>query len=132
MQGAVMLAFAIAMVGCTREKSCDEEVARIADLEREVDKLRHEAAKRQRGPDRTFDPAEASLVILIHDGGYEIAGKQFDQPQLEKVFRGVYSRDPHTQVVLKQDRGVPHGSVITVMELAKSAGLTRLAISTAE
>ena len=71
-------------------------------------------------------------MILVHDGGYEIAGKQFDQPQLEKVFHAAFARAPRTQVVFRPDRGVPHGRVVTVMELAKAAGLTRLAIGSAE
>ena len=40
-------------------------------------------------------------------------------------------RDKTTQVVLKADKGVAHGRVVNLMERAKEAGLTRLAIGTA-
>ena len=38
------------------------------------------------------------------------------------------SRDP--QVLIRADRRVPHGLVVAVMDAARSAGLTRLAIMT--
>ena len=38
------------------------------------------------------------------------------------------SRDP--QVLIRADRHVPHGLVVAVMDAARSAGLTRLAIMT--
>ena len=37
-------------------------------------------------------------------------------------------RDP--QVLIRADRRVPHGVVVAVMDAARSAGLTRLAIMT--
>jgi biopolymer transport protein ExbD len=38
--------------------------------------------------------------------------------------------NPETLVVIKADTGVDHGRVVAVMDLARSRGLTRLAIAT--
>ncbi len=46
--------------------------------------------------------------------------------RLEKMARE--RRDP--QVLIRADRGVTHGLVVAVMDAARSAGLTRLAIMT--
>ncbi|MCB9761591.1 MAG: biopolymer transporter ExbD [Alphaproteobacteria bacterium] len=39
-------------------------------------------------------------------------------------------RDPSTMVIIKADTAVGHGRVVAVMDLARSKGLTRLAIGT--
>ena len=50
--------------------------------------------------------------------------------ELDNLFRAAFTRDKNTQVVLKADKGVAHGRVVNLMERAKHAGLTRLAIAT--
>ena len=44
--------------------------------------------------------------------------------------RSDVKRRPETVVLVQADEGVPHGRVVQVMELARGAGLTRLAIAT--
>jgi biopolymer transport protein ExbD len=46
------------------------------------------------------------------------------------VFAAAFARDKSTQVILKADKSVAHGKVVNIMERAKNAGLTRLAIGT--
>ena len=50
--------------------------------------------------------------------------------KLDAVFQAAFQKDKTTQVVLKADKGVAHGRVVNIMERAKQAGLTRLAIGT--
>ena len=50
--------------------------------------------------------------------------------EIDGLFRTAFARDKTTQVVLKADKGVAHGRVVNIMERAKAAGLTRLAIGT--
>ncbi len=45
-------------------------------------------------------------------------------------FRKAALADPKTQVLIQADEAVSHGSVVSVMDLARSAGLQRLAIVT--
>ena len=50
--------------------------------------------------------------------------------RLRKMFDDARARDPETQVVVQADEATHHGRVVAVMELAKAAGLRRLAIAT--
>jgi len=49
---------------------------------------------------------------------------------LTAVLRKAAEADPNSMVIIKADTGVNHGRVVAVMDLARSRGLTRLAIAT--
>lgn len=84
------------------------------------------------GQAQEIDPSKASLVLEIPlSGDVVVGGKAMPDATLENLFRAAFSRDKNTQVVLKADKGVAHGRVVNLMERAKVAGLTRLAIGTA-
>jgi biopolymer transport protein ExbD len=42
----------------------------------------------------------------------------------------MYRRQPDFMLVIKADRQVPHGRVVEVLDIAKQAGVRRLAIAT--
>ena len=74
---------------------------------------------------------QQSLVLIIPiSGDVSVGGKLMHDDQLDDLFRAAFVRDKATQVVLKADRGVAHGRVVNLMERAKQAGLTHLAIGT--
>ncbi len=84
------------------------------------------------GQAQEIDPAKASLILEIPiSGDVVIGGKAMADATVDNVFRAAFQRDKNTQVVLKADKGVQHGRVVNLMERAKQAGLTRLAIGTA-
>ena len=84
------------------------------------------------GQSQELDPTKASLVLEIPmSGDVIIGGKAMPDANLENLFRAAFTRDKNTQVVLKADKGVPHGRVVNLMERAKVIGLSRLAIGTA-
>ncbi|HRC55784.1 MAG TPA: biopolymer transporter ExbD [Kofleriaceae bacterium] len=83
------------------------------------------------GAAQEIDPSKASLVLMIPVAGdVVVAGKVVRDADLDSLFSMTFQRDKTTQVVLKADKGVPHGRVVNVMERAKKVGLTRLAIGT--
>ena len=83
------------------------------------------------GAAQEIDTSKQSLVLIIPiSGDISIGGKLMKDDQLDAVFHAAFQRDKATQVVLKADRGVAHGRVVNIMERAKQAGLTRLAIGT--
>jgi biopolymer transport protein ExbD len=49
---------------------------------------------------------------------------------LRRTFEQAKGKDAETQVVVQADEATHHGRVVAVMELAKAAGLRRLAIAT--
>ena len=83
------------------------------------------------GQAQEIDPSKASLVLVIPlTGDIDVGGKRIPDNELDNLFRAAFARDKTTQVVLKADKGVPPGRVVNLMERAKQAGLTRLAIGT--
>ena len=83
------------------------------------------------GQAQEIDPNATSLVLEIPANGEVIvANKVMTPAELDRLFTAAFARDKATQVVLKADKTVQHGIVVNVMERAKAAGLTRLAIST--
>ena len=83
------------------------------------------------GQAQEIDPTKTSLVLVIPvNGDVFVGGKQMSSAELDNLFRAAFARDKTTQVVLKADKGVQHGIVVNIMEKAKAAGLTRLAIGT--
>ncbi|HEY1555572.1 MAG TPA: biopolymer transporter ExbD [Kofleriaceae bacterium] len=83
------------------------------------------------GQAQEIDPTKTSLVLVIPQNGQVLVGGKLMTPaELDNLFRAAYARDKSTQVVLKADKAVQHGIVVNVMEKAKAAGLTRLAIGT--
>jgi biopolymer transport protein ExbD len=83
------------------------------------------------GAAQEIDTSKASLVLVIPLSGDVVVGRMpMRDDQLNSLFQAAFQRDKTTQVVLKADRGVAHGRVVNIMERAKQAGLTRLAIGT--
>jgi biopolymer transport protein ExbD len=74
--------------------------------------------------------AKDVTVAITTDGKMVVDGKEVSADALRKMFDEARSRDPETQVVVQADEATHHGRVVAVMELAKAAGLRRLAIAT--
>ena len=69
-------------------------------------------------------------VWMTADGGVYVDDAPVDMAALLQIFRSRAEVDPNTLVVMKADEGVSHGRVVTVMDMARGEGLTRLAIAT--
>ena len=83
------------------------------------------------GQAQEIDTSKASLVLVIPiQGDVDVGGKRVPDAEIDNLFRAAFQRDKNTQVVIKADKGVPHGRVVNLMERAKQAGLSRLAIGT--
>lgn len=69
-------------------------------------------------------------VAILSDGRAVVAGAVLDDAALRAAFQDAHGRSADTVVLFQADEGVPHGRVVQVMELARQAGLSRLAIAT--
>lgn len=67
-------------------------------------------------------------VAILSDGRLVLGGDVVSAEELQKAFEAARSKNPDTMVVVQADEGVPHGKVVEVMEMAKTAGLGQLAI----
>ena len=69
-------------------------------------------------------------VAVLADGRAVVGGKVLDDAALRGAFAEAHARSADTVVMFQADEGVAHGRVVQVMELARRAGLARLAIAT--
>jgi len=85
-----------------------------------------------KGATKDIDQGAKSLVVAINKAGAVIVGGQpVQDADLKNLFTSAVAKDANTQVIIQADQSVSHGVVVHVMELAKDAGLVRLAIATA-
>lgn len=74
---------------------------------------------------------EKDITVLITPGSeVYLNEKQVMLDTLPALLEKTAGEDKKTQVLIQADQSVPHGLVVTVMDAARSAGLTRLAIIT--
>ena len=67
-------------------------------------------------------------IAILEDGRLVLGGDVVTADELKKAFEAAKAKNPDTMVIVQADQGVPHGKVVEVMEMAKSAGLGQLAI----
>jgi biopolymer transport protein ExbD len=70
------------------------------------------------------------VVAILADGRAVVGGKVQDDAELARSFEASAKLNPDTVLVVQADEGVAHGRVVAVMETARQAGLSRLAIAT--
>ena len=84
-----------------------------------------------KGSTKDITPSASDITVAVTtDGRLIVNGKPIEPDQLRGLFERAHAADPDTQVVVQADESTHHGRVVGVMELAKTAGLRRLAIAT--
>ncbi len=127
----MVIIFMVSALAVQVEARQEKEKTAEAQEQSEVEKRSGLKVNLPQGQAQEIDPSKASLVIVIPlSGDVDVGGKLIPDAELENLFRAAFARDKNTQVVLKADKGVQHGRVVNLMERAKQAGLTRLAIGT--
>jgi biopolymer transport protein ExbD len=69
-------------------------------------------------------------VVLTASGQLYLNEKAVDWRTLNNRFQMAAKAKTDTQILIQADQRVPHGQVVEIMDLARGAGLTRLAIVT--
>lgn len=69
-------------------------------------------------------------IAVLADGRTVVRGKVVDEAELQALFTAAKAQNPETLVLVQADEGVMHGRVVSVMDLARKTGLSRLAIAT--
>lgn len=67
-------------------------------------------------------------IAILSDGRLVLGGDVVTADELKKALDAAKAKSPDTMVIVQADEGVPHGKVVEVMEMAKTAGLGQLAI----
>ena len=69
-------------------------------------------------------------VAILADGRVVVCGKVVEEAELRGLLEKAHDQNADTLVLVQADAGVIHGRVVAVMDLARRAGLSRLAIAT--
>ena len=69
-------------------------------------------------------------VAVLADGRMVVEGKVIDADSLRARLVTLLKESPQAQVIIQADADTQHGHVVAVMEIAKAAGVERLAIAT--
>jgi biopolymer transport protein ExbD len=84
-----------------------------------------------KGATKEVNIGQKDLTIAIaQDGKMVVRGQVIDAAELNRLLVAAQAENPDTQVIIQADESTHHGRVVSVMELAKSVGLRRLAIAT--
>ena len=127
----LVIIFMVSALAVQVEARQEKKKATDAQEQSEVEKKSGLKVNLPQGQAQEIDPSKASLVLVIPlQGDIDVGGKRIADTDIDNLFRAAFTRDKNTQVVLKADKGVQHGRVVNLMERAKQAGLTRLAIGT--
>lgn len=75
-------------------------------------------------------PSAAPLQIAItKDGKVSVEGRSVDEAKLRAVLQQRVTADADVQVIFAADKATPYGRVVALVDLAKSVGVRRFAIT---
>ncbi len=127
----MLIIFMVSALAVQVEAKQEKKKVQVQQDKAEIEKKSGLKVNLPSGAAQEIDTSKASLVIVIPlSGDISVGGKLMPDEKLDAVFQAAFQKDKTTQVVLKADKGVAHGRVVNIMERAKQAGLTRLAIGT--
>ena len=127
----MLIIFMVSALAVQVEARREKRKVRQEQEQAEIEKKSGLKVNLPSGAAQEIDMSKQSLVLIIPlSGDISVGGKMMRDEQIDTVFQAAFQRDKATQVVLKADRGVAHGRVVNIMERAKKAGLTHLAIGT--
>jgi biopolymer transport protein ExbD len=127
----MLIIFMVSALAVQVEARQEKKKVKVEQEQAEIEKKSGLKVNLPSGAAQEIDTSKASLVLVVPlSGDVAVGGKIMRDDQLDALFQAAFQRDKSTQVVLKADKGVAHGRVVNLMERAKQAGLTRLAIGT--
>lgn len=68
-------------------------------------------------------------IIIAPDGGLSLDGKPADDQQVQDAAAQESKKNPDIQAIISADKDVPHGRVVSILDLVKAAGVKKFAIS---
>lgn len=68
-------------------------------------------------------------ITLTAAGGLMLNGKNASEDEISAFAKEILQTRPETQAVIAADKDVPHGRVVGVIDVIKTAGITKFAIT---
>lgn len=73
-------------------------------------------------------PGGLSIALSV-DGKITLNGKPADPEIIKATAQSELAKNPEVQAIIAADKNVPHGQVVSVIDLVKSSGVKKFAIS---
>ncbi len=74
------------------------------------------------------DPSKLSISISA-DGKINLNGSTIDEAALRTAAQAEFTKDAEVQAVISADKDVIHGKVVSIMDIIKSVGVKKFAIT---
>lgn len=68
-------------------------------------------------------------IIISPSGSITVNGNSTNEEAIAAIVKDLVVKNPETQAVISADKDVPHGKVIGVIDIVKSNGISKFAIS---
>ena len=76
------------------------------------------------------DTAPSQLTITVTADGHALLnGKEATDEEITNFSKDAVAKKPEMQAIISADKDVSHGRVMTLIDLVKSAGITKFAIT---
>lgn len=73
-------------------------------------------------------PSKLNITIST-DGKLNLDGKNVEDSEVQTRAAEEFKKNPEVQAIISADKDVPHGRVISVLDIVKGAGVKKFAIS---
>jgi biopolymer transport protein ExbD len=73
-------------------------------------------------------PSKLNITIGT-DGKLSLDGKVVDDTEVQAAATEEFKKNPEVQAIISADKDVPHGRVVSVLDIVKGAGVKKFAIS---
>ncbi len=68
-------------------------------------------------------------ITISNDGKLNLDGKNVEDSEVQTRAAEEFKKNPEVQAIISADKDVPHGRVISVLDIVKGAGVKKFAIS---
>ena len=73
-------------------------------------------------------PSQLNIIIGA-DGKTLVNGNPTSEESLSAIAKEILAKSPEVQAIISADKDIPHGQVIRIIDLVKSVGIIKFAIS---
>jgi biopolymer transport protein ExbD len=73
-------------------------------------------------------PSKLNISIAA-DGQVQLDGKKVSDSDIAALAKDEFAKNPEVQAIISADKDVAHGKVVSILDIVKSAGVKRFAIS---
>ncbi len=68
-------------------------------------------------------------ITISSDGKLNLDGKSVEDAEVQAAALAEVKKNPDIQAIISADKDVPHGRVVSILDVVKSAGVKKFAIS---